>query len=226
MLKFYYNPISPIARRVWIALLEKNIPFESVLVNLNGDQFQPEFLAINPFHHIPAIVDDGFRVIESLAILDYLESQYPTPKLLPADPKTLATVRMIQMVSINELAPQVIALITENENSPKLAKAKQQIARVLGFFSQVLGESSYFGGDQFTLADIVAGNSVILLSKLGINLSNFPNIKNWCQRLMQREAWQKVQPNDEQVKTFKQRAKALLILRQRELERESSSNQT
>ncbi|OKH21213.1 glutathione S-transferase [Hydrococcus rivularis NIES-593] len=183
MLKFYYNPISPIARRVWIALLEKNIPFESVLVNLNGDQFQPEFLAINPFHHIPAIVDEGFRVIESLAILDYLESQYPTPKLLPAAPKTLATVRMIQMVSINELAPQVIALITENENSPKLAKAKQQIARVLGFFSSVLGESSYFGGDQFTLADIVAGNSVILLSKLGIDLSNSPNIRDWCQRL-------------------------------------------
>ncbi|MBF2022554.1 MAG: glutathione S-transferase family protein [Hydrococcus sp. C42_A2020_068] len=47
MLKFYYNPISPIARRVWIVLLEKNIPFESVLVNLNGDKFQPEFLAIN-----------------------------------------------------------------------------------------------------------------------------------------------------------------------------------
>ncbi|AFY76582.1 hypothetical protein Ple7327_1179 [Pleurocapsa sp. PCC 7327] len=41
---------------------------------------------------------------------------------------------------------------------------------------------------------------------------------------MQREAWQKVQPNDQEVKTFKQRAKALLTLRQRELERESSSN--
>lgn len=51
MLKFYYSSLSPNARRVWLTLLEKGIPFEPVLLNLDGDQFQPEFVAINPFHH-------------------------------------------------------------------------------------------------------------------------------------------------------------------------------
>ncbi len=55
MLKFYYNPFSPNARRVWLTLLEKEIPFESVLVKLDGDQFQPEFVTINPFHNIPLL---------------------------------------------------------------------------------------------------------------------------------------------------------------------------
>ena len=44
MLKFYYNPVSPNVRRVWLTLLEKEIPFETVLVKLDGDQLQPDFL--------------------------------------------------------------------------------------------------------------------------------------------------------------------------------------
>ncbi len=99
MLTFYYNPLWPNARRVWLTLLEKGIQFEPILLNLNGDQLQPEYQEINPFHHIPVIVDDGFRVVESLAILDYLEAKYPTPAMLPTEAKALATVRMVQMVT-------------------------------------------------------------------------------------------------------------------------------
>ena len=72
MLKFYYHPLSPLSRRVWIALLEKEISFTPVIINLqDGEQFKRDFLAINPFHHVPVIIDDGLRIIESLAILDY-----------------------------------------------------------------------------------------------------------------------------------------------------------
>jgi glutathione S-transferase len=53
MLKFYYKRLSLYSRPVWIALLEKQLPFEPVELNLNGDQWQPEFLAINPFGRIP-----------------------------------------------------------------------------------------------------------------------------------------------------------------------------
>ena len=77
MLTFYYHPLSPVARRVWLALLEKQIPFHPVLVDLRGEQNQPEFLALNPFHHVPVIVENDLRLIESLAILDYLEKRYP-----------------------------------------------------------------------------------------------------------------------------------------------------
>jgi glutathione S-transferase len=48
------------------------------------------------------LVDDGFNVIESLAILDYLEVKYPTPVMLLKDTKDLAIVRMVEMVSVNE----------------------------------------------------------------------------------------------------------------------------
>ena len=90
MLTLYHSPISPNSRRVWITLLEKKLEFELVEIKLDGEQFKPDFLAINPFHHIPVLVDDGFNVVESLAILDYLEAQYPQPAMLPTDAKDLA----------------------------------------------------------------------------------------------------------------------------------------
>jgi Glutathione S-transferase len=52
MLKLYYTPISLNDRRLWVAL-EKQIAFEPIALNLDGDQFGPEFSAINPFHRIP-----------------------------------------------------------------------------------------------------------------------------------------------------------------------------
>ena len=203
MLKLYFHPQSPLSRRVWIALLEKEIPFTSAIVNLKeGEQFKPDFLAISPFHHVPVIIDDGLRVLESLAILDYLESKYPQHSLLPSDPSRLAKVKMAQMVANNELL--VIPLITETEDSLKLKQTKRKIKRILKFMTELLAEDAYFGGDSLSVGDIVAGNNIILVHKLGFNLSPFEKIERWCDRLMQREAWQQTQPNDEQVAMFKQ----------------------
>ena len=210
MLKFYCHPLSPLSRRVWIALLEKQIPFTPVIISLkDGEQFKPDFLKISPFHHVPIIIDDGLRVLESLAILDYLESKYPQHPLLPDDSVQLAKVRMTQMVANNELSALLIPLIGEKDSS-KLAQTKRKIKRILKFLSELLGEDNYFGGNRLSLGDIVAGNSILLLGKLGFDLSQFETINRWCDRLMQRQAWQQTQPNDEQVAIFKQTVQKLI----------------
>ena len=210
MLKFYCYSLSPLSRRVWIALLEKQIPFTPVIISLkDGEQFKPDFLKISPFHHVPVIIDDGLRVLESLAILDYLESKYTQHSLLPNDSAQLAKVRMTQMVANNELSALLIPLIGEKD-SPKLAQAKRKIKRILRFLSELLGDDDYFGGDRLSLGDIVAGNSILLLGKLGFDLSQFKTINRWCDRLMQRKVWQETQPNDEQVAIFKQTVQKLI----------------
>ncbi|MDJ0572642.1 MAG: glutathione S-transferase family protein [Pleurocapsa sp. MO_192.B19] len=211
MLKFYYNPLSPLSRRVWITLLEKEIPFTPILINLKeGEQFKPDFLALNPFHHVPVIVDDGLRVLESLAILDYLESKYRDRPLLPKDVSQLAKVRMAQMVSNNELSSLVIPLMSETEDSPQLGKAKRKIKRILHFFAELLAEDAYFGGENLSLGDIVAGNAIVLISKLDFDMSQVKKIEQWRDRLMQREVWQQTQPNDKQMEIFKQTVQALI----------------
>ena len=203
MLKFYYNSRSPMARRVWRGLLEKDIPFEGIVMNLNGDQFQTDYLQIHPFHHVPAIVDDGFRMIESIAILEYLETKYPTPSLLPKDTQTLATVRMVQMVSTNELVPKIIPLLLENQDSPKFIEAKQHVEKVLEFFADNLKDNDYFGGENLSLADIIVGTDISFLPHLGIDFGKHSNLNNWFERLMQRESWKTTEMTPEEYQQFK-----------------------
>lgn len=222
MLTFYYNPLSPNARRVWLTLLEKQIPFEPVVLKLDGDQLQPEFLEINPFHHIPVLVDNGFRLVESLAILDYLETKYPQPALLPTQAQDLATVRMVQLLTANELFPQMVSLIYESEDSQQFAQAKQQVDKVLNFLTELLSDRPYFGSQQLTLADIVAGTAIPLLPQLGVPLEIYPQLNAWCSRLMEREAWRKTQLSPEDFEAFKRRVRVLVKLRRRALSRENT----
>jgi glutathione S-transferase len=198
MLKFYYNPISVNARRVWVALLEKQIPFELILVNLDGDQFDDDFTAINPLQRIPAIVDDGLRVVESLAILDYLEAKYPTPSLMPSESEAIATVRMIGTITVVELQPATIPLtrpLVGLEVDPqKLEAAQQRVKSILHFFEELLHEQTYFVGDEFTLAEVVAGTLVPSLP-----LEDYPHLKAWSERLTQRQSWQQTVASPEAI---------------------------
>lgn len=198
MLKFFYHPISVNARRVWVTLLEKQIAFEPVLVDLNGEQFSEAFSAINPLQRVPVIVDRGFRVIESLAILDYLEAKYPEPGLMPATPEAIATVRMIEAITVGDLQLATFPLTRPAvglEVAPqKLEAAQQRVTKVLSFFEELLGSGTYFCGDEFTRADIVAGTLVPSLP-----LEDYPALKNWSQRLAGRDSWQQTAPNPKDI---------------------------
>ena len=190
MLKFYYNPVSVNARRVWITLLEKQIPFEPILINLDGDQFSDEFAAINPLQRVPAIADGALQVVESLAILAYLEAKYPTPSLMPSEPEMVARVRMVETITVVELQPETLPLtrpLVGLEVEPqKLAAAEARVTVILQFLEQLLAPGPYFAGTDLTLADIVAGTLVPSLP-----LENYPRLSAWADRLAQRESWQK-----------------------------------
>ncbi len=209
MLKLYHDPISPNSRRVWITLLEKGLEFELVEVKLDGEQFKPEFLAINPFHHIPVLVDDGFSVVESLAILDYLEAKYPTPAMLPNDAKDLAIVRMVELTASNELLPVTIALSPvllgfAGEDLEKIEQAKQKVSTVLNFYEGLLDDRPFFGSETITLAEPVAGTIIPWLLG-GISLGHYPRLSAWCDRIQTRPAWQKTQATPEAIEKLKSR---------------------
>jgi glutathione S-transferase len=205
MLKFYYSPISLNSRRVWVALLEKNISFEPVILHLDDDQFQPEFTTINPFQQVPVVVDGDLRIVESLAILDYLEAAYPSPALMPKEPRAIAIVRMVEMISVNELQPATVPLMKQlvqlDVPSEALEMSRQRITTVLQFFESLLGESSYFVGEELSLADIVAGTIVPSLPMIGFDFASYPKLRAWAERLSQRKSWQQTNPAPEQIES-------------------------
>lgn len=209
MLKLYYARPSLYARPVWLALLEKQLPFELIPVNLSGEQFEPEFLALNSFGHVPVLVDGGFKVIESLAILDYLEAKHPNPSLLPQNAITLAKVRMVQLVTLNELLPAVAKLLIHNQNIAEVEYAQLRAINTLGFLENMLGDFPYFAGEQITLAEIVAGTFVHILPDLGTSLTDYPRLKNWSERLLSRPSWQKTQLSLEEWSSFKRHMRVM-----------------
>ncbi len=81
MLKFYFNG-SPNPTKVALFLEEAGIAYQPIAVDTRaGDQFKPEYLAVNPNAKVPAIDDDGVKVFDSNAILLYLAEK--TGKFLP-----------------------------------------------------------------------------------------------------------------------------------------------
>ncbi len=200
MLTFHYHPLSPIARRVWLALLEKGLDFERVVVDLKaGEQRQPEFSALNPFHHVPVLVDGDLTLIESLAILDYLEAKSPDHSLTPPTPEALAQMRMVQMVTVNELVTRIPHLAV----APQPESWAEPLAPALTFLTAQLGQKDYFGENSLSLADIVAGATLPLMHRLGLPLENYPGLDQWRMRLMARPAWQQTAPSDEAFAQWK-----------------------
>jgi glutathione S-transferase len=214
MLKLYHSPISPISRQVHVALLEKQIPYNSVPVQLNGEQFEPYFMSLNPFHHVPILVDDGFTVIESHAILDYLNAKYMNNPLLPTLPKLLANVRMAQMVTVNELAPALIGLIRYQSDMPRLVITKEHVNRVMSFLEERLGQDRFFGGNDLSLGDIVVGSFILLMPKLGFPI-NYCRLSQWSSELASRPSWVKTQWTETEFDLFKRRVSAAEALSRR-----------
>ena len=197
MLKFYYHPLSPIARRVWIALLEKEISFDPIIVELSRkQQFDADYLALNPFHHVPAIIDGDVRLIESIAILDYLDRQFPQMLLSPVEPAAFAKMRMVQMVATNELLPKLVKFVVASEEHPLSEEVAAHLETCLQFLNGQLGNGDYLGGDRLNLADIIAGSTVPLFARLGLSLQDYSVLQQWHDRIVARPAWQTTRPSD------------------------------
>jgi glutathione S-transferase len=211
MLKFHYHPLSPVARGVWLLLLEKQIPFEPIAMDIRTRN--PDLLAINPFHHVPVIIDGDLRLLESIAILDYLELKYPHIAFSPTTPEAIAQMRMVQMATVNELVPTLGWLVMTDTALP--TATDQRIATTLTFLTEQLGNHLYFGGDRPNLADITVGSVVPLVQRLGYALAEYPGLEQWRQRIIDRPAWQQTRPDDDSFKQWQRWIKILIQRRKK-----------
>ena len=163
-LDFYHGHGSPYSWRVWLALELKKIPYElRVLSFANQDTRKPEFVALNPRHVVPTIVDEGFVLWESVAILEYLDERFASgAKLYPGDMRERARIRRLvreseQRIDVEGLDPITTEFFGKEGAAPDMAKVekgKQKIAEELGIFAGEL-EGDYFGGGAISAADLV-----------------------------------------------------------------------
>jgi glutathione S-transferase len=170
-LTFYYGSGSPYGWKVWLALEHKGIPYEFRLLSFDaGDTKTPQFLALNPRGQIPTIVDDGYALWESSAIVEYLEERHPEKPLLPGDAKMRAAARRIAGEADAYLAPTSGQLFEQTlfrkgeADAGKIAEAQKKVLKELALFeSQVKGP--YLLGP-LSLADFALFPHVRLLKRI------------------------------------------------------------
>jgi glutathione S-transferase len=110
-LVLYHHGSSACAAKVRLALAEKGIPWTSRYVDiLRGEQFTPEFVALNPKAVVPVLVDDGAVILESTVICEYLEETRPEQPIYPRAPFERAQVRLWTKAVDEELHPACSAI--------------------------------------------------------------------------------------------------------------------
>jgi glutathione S-transferase len=166
-LVFYHGHGSPYGWRAWLALEHKRIPYElKILSFADGDTKKPEFVAINPRHQVPTIVDDGFTLWESGAILEYLDERFPSKdaaaSLYPGDARARARIRRLgreieSYLDQEGLDPIVMEHFFKDGAAPdegRVAKARERVKEELEYFSREL-RGKFLAGDAPTAADFI-----------------------------------------------------------------------
>lgn len=163
MLVLYEHPLSPYAQKVKISLREKNVPFELATPDAIGSgQSGGDFLKANPRGEVPALIHDGFAIFDSTPMLEYVEDAWPTPPMLPADPKDRARVRMLEDVcdthyeAINWGLGE-IAYFRRAEGAladTLKAAAADQTAKLNTWLTDQLGDREWFNGESFGWGDL------------------------------------------------------------------------
>lgn len=189
-----YTAATPNGHKISIALEELGLPYEVHALSFDRqEQKAPEFLRINPNGRIPAIVDDGFAVFESGAILLYLAEK--TGQLLPSDPKGRSLAiqwLMFQMGGVGPMQGQanVFFRYFPEKLQGAIDRYQNETRRLYEVLDTRLGEVEYLAGD-YSIADIATYPWVRIHDWSGVSVDGLPHLQRWMDALAARPAVQR-----------------------------------
>ncbi|KAH8414257.1 hypothetical protein KR215_001519 [Drosophila sulfurigaster] len=180
---FYYAPPSGPCRAVLMAAKTLGIELNKKQLNLlEGEQLKPEFVKINPQHTVPTIVDNGFTLWESRAILVYLAQKYgKDDSLYPKDLQKQAVVNQrlyfdsgVLMKSFADYYYPQLRL-----KQPADPEKYKKVEEAFAFLNTFLEGQLYVAGDKLTIADISLLASVSTFEAVEFKISEYPNVAKW-----------------------------------------------
>jgi glutathione S-transferase len=192
-MKLYYSPaacsLSP-----HIALYEAGLTFEAVLASTKTHKLADgtDFYSINPLGYVPVLeLDDGTRLVEGAAIVQYIADQAPDKKLAPAN-GTLARYQLQSLLHFisTEIHKNFGPLFKPGMPPEVQQMAKDSIAGRLKWIDGQLAGKQYLMGDQFTVADGYLFNVTNWAAFVKLDLSPFTNVLALRERVAARPAVQ------------------------------------
>jgi GST-like protein len=203
MLHLHYWP-TPNGKKVTIFLEEAGLQYSVVPCNIGrGDQFEPEFLRLNPNHRMPLLVDDEplgggepISIFESGAIVLYLAEK--SGRFWPQEPH--AKYQVVQWV-IWQMANQGPKTgeyghfkrleDRQGDQSYALRRYGDEVNRIYGVLNNRLYQSRYLAGDGYTAADMVAYPWAVNWQGQDQDIAEFPHFKRWFEEIGARPAVQR-----------------------------------
>ena len=184
-MKLYSFFRSSAAFRVRIALGLKGLPYETVPIHLSRGEHRAEaFRGVNPQRRVPALVlDDGTVLIQSLAIIEYLEEVHPQPALLPADPVVRAKARAVSNIIGSDVHPVNNSGVLKELRSRFKADEAQINAWIAHWIREgfaaveaLIAPGPFAFGSAVTIADICIVPQVNNAHRFKVPLDDFPKI--------------------------------------------------
>jgi len=180
--------------RVLWAATELTLPYEHVEIShTDGSNKTPEYLAINPLGRIPAMVDGGLKLVESMAITLYLARKYGAKTLWPQTIEGEGQAFMWSFFAVTELEANVntwgyntVVLAPELRDPARAKAAEEALQRPFKVLEDHLFTRAFLLGDHFSVADLNVAST--LYRALAMNLAAFPSLKRWLERCYEREA--------------------------------------
>lgn len=185
---------TPDGYKVSIALEELGLAYEVRTLDLaGGEQKRAEFLQLNPNGKVPALVDDGFAIMESGAILIWLAEK--AGALLPADQRGRSEALQWLMLQVGGLGPMMGQANLFGHYWPEKLPAVQarylgEVKRFFGILDARLATRDYLAGE-FSIADIAHFCWVRTAGWTGVDPKPFPHLSAWQARIAARPAVQR-----------------------------------
>ncbi|HKU47608.1 MAG TPA: maleylacetoacetate isomerase [Burkholderiales bacterium] len=203
-MKLYTYFRSSAAFRVRIALNLKGLKYEPVFVHLaRGEHRQPDYARINPQALVPTLeLDDGTRLNQSLAIIEYLDEKHPAPALLPKDALGRARVRSLSNLVASEIHP-INNLRVLQHLKRALGQGEDQVnawyrhwvGDGLAKFEAELGNGTFCHGDTPSMADCCLVPQIFNAKRYQCDLAPYPKTTRVFDACMKLEAFDRAQPS-------------------------------
>ncbi|XP_063372529.1 probable maleylacetoacetate isomerase 1, partial [Cydia amplana] len=198
--------------RVRAALVAKRLSFEERSIDIvkQKQQQTESYRAICPSQKVPALVIDGVTLIESMAMLQYLEDTRPQPSLAPATPLLRARMREIVETVVAGIQPlQNVGLRDSFGNEAQYTKfGRHWTARGLETLEELLARTArdrmYCVGDQLTYADICLVPQVYnAIGRHKININTYPTVAKLYEALLKDNVFAVTHPEKVKVKAYR-----------------------
>jgi maleylacetoacetate isomerase len=200
---------SSAAFRVRIALNLKGLAYEDGFIHLRrGEQRHAQYLAVNPLGLVPALEADGHTLIQSMAIIEYLDETHPQPPFLPRDPAGRARVRALAEIVACDIHPinnlRVLRYLHGSLGHEQAAIEtwyNHWISTGFEAFEKLLAADrrpgAFCHGGAPGFADIALVPQAVNSERYKLDLSPYPTIARIYANCMQLEAFSAAHPNNQ-----------------------------